>query len=524
MRKGILLFIFLLTMGFTSLKVEAHASLTDSNPEPESQLEQSPQEIKVSFNERLEDGLYTLKVLNDKGKLVTDKNPSMSDDHRDIFLPIPKLQDGMYTVSYSVISSDGHPVNGTYVFIVGNQEETRQNKVKFNEQLVHDNNLLDPTNWIIRSLYFFTLLLVSGAVLWRHFISFRDEEKLHYENRLRSLQKYHLFMLLGMIVIQGSELLSTTGISGIRTLLLSTPIGWSWISSIILSVIGLFLLLKSKWFDVSWVMCLLLAKSLNGHAVGTSIPVFSVMLNVIHLIAAALWSVGLLYLYNVWKQRKNEWPPFIYLFSKVAFISIIALILTGSLYTFALVPKITYLLDTAWGVLLLIKLSLLLLVVISGIFIRRYLKQKADFNVAKWIRYDFALMVGIIVIVGGLTHMNPFPVNEPLNWEQSKENMDVKITTSPLNPGNISFKVSVDSKDENKIPESVIVKLHPIGKNEVSPIVVPLKKDKGNTFVFYNRGPYLPFSGEWKIELNVITTNLDEIRFEKEIESFEMRN
>ncbi|MEB3103999.1 copper resistance protein CopC [Ferviditalea candida] len=43
----------------------------------------------------------------------------------DSTLSLPKLSDGIYTVSYRVTSIDGHQVTGSYWFAVGKVEQSR---------------------------------------------------------------------------------------------------------------------------------------------------------------------------------------------------------------------------------------------------------------------------------------------------------------------------------------------------------------------------------------------------------------
>ncbi|MEK1829466.1 copper resistance protein CopC [Priestia megaterium] len=53
-----------------------------------------------------------------KGNLLPLKSNNESNSQNDLF-GCATFQKGIYTVSYSVISADSHPVQGTYVFSIG---------------------------------------------------------------------------------------------------------------------------------------------------------------------------------------------------------------------------------------------------------------------------------------------------------------------------------------------------------------------------------------------------------------------
>src|SRR6478752_8542162 len=125
----------LLSISFFSLgaplNVSAHAVLVDASPKEGSPPKQMPDKVSLTFNERLGEGVFNLQVRNDKGKLITTKKATMNPTHQTISLDVPPSKKGIYTVSYSVISADSHPVQGTYVFSIGE---------KLDQSSVSDNN------------------------------------------------------------------------------------------------------------------------------------------------------------------------------------------------------------------------------------------------------------------------------------------------------------------------------------------------------------------------------------------------
>ena len=88
--------------------VFAHAQLSQATPEPDSNIQQAPEQVRLTFNERMENELYAIKVLDSDGESVRDRIAEMSVNQRELSLQLPDLDDGVYTVSYNIISADGH--------------------------------------------------------------------------------------------------------------------------------------------------------------------------------------------------------------------------------------------------------------------------------------------------------------------------------------------------------------------------------------------------------------------------------
>ena len=99
--------------------VFAHALLEKATPAPDSRLTSPPKEIVLMFNERLEKELYSIKVFNKDGDMVSQSKTEISKDQKYIKQSLPFLPNGNYAISYSVLSADGHPIKGSYIVSIG---------------------------------------------------------------------------------------------------------------------------------------------------------------------------------------------------------------------------------------------------------------------------------------------------------------------------------------------------------------------------------------------------------------------
>jgi putative copper export protein/methionine-rich copper-binding protein CopC len=105
--------VFLLIVPQTAF---AHTTLKEAEPAAGSVLEEAPEAVRLTFSARLENGLYDIKVYDGTGQEVTTEKPALSDDRKEVSVALPVLPPGAYTVSYQVMSADGHAVSDAYEF------------------------------------------------------------------------------------------------------------------------------------------------------------------------------------------------------------------------------------------------------------------------------------------------------------------------------------------------------------------------------------------------------------------------
>ncbi|WP_435199412.1 copper resistance CopC family protein [Janibacter sp. GS2] len=92
----------------------AHARLKSSSPADGSTLTAVPPEIALRFNEPIKDDLNEVSVKSGSTD-VTDG--AVEVDGSSVYQPVKySMKPGKYSVSYKVVSADGHPVSGTLSF------------------------------------------------------------------------------------------------------------------------------------------------------------------------------------------------------------------------------------------------------------------------------------------------------------------------------------------------------------------------------------------------------------------------
>ena len=110
----------MLALVLSPARADAHAELLSTEPAAGEHLATGPDQVVLHFSEAVNLGDDLVKVLDSSGDEVDAGDPVHLDGERSsVALPLPKLDDGGYVVSWRVISSDGHPVGGAFTFRVG---------------------------------------------------------------------------------------------------------------------------------------------------------------------------------------------------------------------------------------------------------------------------------------------------------------------------------------------------------------------------------------------------------------------
>ncbi|TVY05527.1 hypothetical protein FPZ49_29850 [Paenibacillus cremeus] len=515
-------------------KASAHASLVDASPAVNAELQQAPGQIALTFNERLEDGLYYIRIFDTNKKRLTDRAAVLNETHTVLSLELPKLGQGNYIVTYHVISADGHPIDGTYLFAVG-QSLTEQPGVASQPDahnhmhggLLTQFTMADAFQFATRIAFYLTMLVFTGWVLWQRWFGSTCTERVR--DRLKSWgDRWQQAYLICYILFMWTHLWEMVGDSGgdVLEMFTQTTVGYAWIAGLLLALMSFVVIYRSALLDLLLVALIWIAKSFLGHAAAFEPRGETILLDALHLGAAAVWAGGLVMMLALWRAERESAKRFFASFTLAALLSILLLIVSGVLSVFIFLPNVTYIVETEWGKLLLAKTGLVLLVVVTAALIRWMFRRRKDRATGVLIRIDAVLMALIIGIVGVFTYLTPVPANQPLSWHVMGEKIHMTTLISPAVPGVNDFTVKV-WLPESLTPKQVILKLQEQGSAEIAPIEVPVEavQEKATDetygglkqYTYKTRGAYLPYPGHWNVEVRVLDSNDDETVYDKQI-------
>ncbi|MGV1034651.1 MAG: copper resistance CopC family protein [Microbacteriaceae bacterium] len=100
----------------------AHDSIDSVSPEAGSIVATAPTEIALTFTEPVIEIGNAIVVTDDTGADWASGDITVAD--RTVRQPLKSgMPEGVYTVTWRIVSEDGHPVSGAYVFGVGSSAE-----------------------------------------------------------------------------------------------------------------------------------------------------------------------------------------------------------------------------------------------------------------------------------------------------------------------------------------------------------------------------------------------------------------
>lgn len=259
---------------------------------------------------------------------------------------------------------------------------------------------------VVRVLYYLGFLLVIGWVIWWKIIQlYSAKVRSHFVKWGLVFQIIHLLGLI-LITLQDTGIILNGEFSFYSTAIFHLPIGPFWLISLLIALLGFFLLFKNQWFDLCWVLTLIVCKSLNGHPLNYEPVFYLTLFNSFHLIAATIWVAGLTFIVLFWHKFRNVVINFIPIFSEYAFICMVMMAISGSILAYQYVPRIDFFFQP-WGLVLLVKLMFVSIITWIAYKIRFFMKNEHMKKIGFWLHVEFLFMVIIICLVAILTNINP---------------------------------------------------------------------------------------------------------------------
>ncbi len=366
----------------------AHAVLVSTTPGESARLDTAPAEVTLRFSEGVTLGAGYARVLTADGTRVDTDEASA--DGGTVTIPLdPELADGGYLVTYRIVSADSHPIQGAWSFVVGDGELVAASAVDDSAD-----RLVEGAQQLVRTVGFGGIALAVGVPVlvllclpggWS-------------SPRLRALSTWGSGAAAGTAVLafllQGPYAAGSGFASLLDPELLSataaTSTGWALLARAALAG-ALFAALRPVWRRGSRpepaelgaagasALGLVLATAATGHAVAGQWPVLAVGTTAVHVAAMAVWLGGLAALLLVVLRPFDEDQDFaaaLRAFSRLAFVAVAALVVTGVLQTVRELGSPTALVETVYGRLLMAKLTFFLIAVGAAGVSRIWVQQR----------------------------------------------------------------------------------------------------------------------------------------------------
>jgi copper transport protein len=381
---GGLIGLFLVVAGAAG-PASAHASLVSSDPANGVVLADPPQQVVLTFSEPVRLVPDRTVVVGPTGEPADAGEPVA--DGAQVAIPLSESLDiGTYLVSYRVISQDSHPVAGALTYSVGAPSEV--------PELAVDEDLADPVVQAAVSVNKYVgyagLALLIGpalmlALLWPQRISRRGAARLLWTGFGLVTASTLAGLWLQAPYGTGTSLFGA-GLADLRDVFAS-PFGAAHIVRLgVLTSVAL--LMRPLTAGRASRSDLLLLGGLGvvglgtwpvaGHPIASPVPVVSIVVDTVHLAAAAFWVGGLVVLAGFLLRRADERELSAILpeWSRLAALSVSALMLAGLIMAVVEIGVPEALVTTSYGRLLLVKLGLVALVVAVAGYSRRLVRRR----------------------------------------------------------------------------------------------------------------------------------------------------
>lgn len=336
--------------------------------------------------------------------------------------------------------------------------------------------------YAVRIIYYSALMFAAGMMLWSIAIpAGADGTQRQFVDKW-SLYAIRVFLLAVLVFIFVHVREAMKGYDGGSPndwlqYLTSTSTGLSWLGLLILAWLGFVILRLNDSYKAVWALLLAAAESYNGHVMSLPANTTAIVMDFIHLVSSMLWAGGLMVLLLLWYKDRKEAGRFAEKFSKMAWLTIVLLMVSGLVMTFLILPSWRYLLYSNWGILLLVKVCLIILVTGVGAFLRKQVKKR-NLPGGQLLKLDVLLMSVILVIVALFTYLSPMPETEPLRYHKMGETLHYTLAISPNGPGPNRITLKVWLPEQLGAPVDIKLKLRSLDQPKRATIDVPLLGDK----------------------------------------------
>ncbi|MFF0091886.1 copper resistance CopC/CopD family protein [Streptomyces canus] len=382
----------------TAGPASAHAALTGSDPQQGVVVDKAPDQVSLTFSEKVALSNDSLRVLDPKGKAVQQGKPFEVGGTTYGVKLHSGLPDGTYTVTYQVVSADSHPVAGAYTFSVGAPSTT---SVSVSGETAGGG----VVGWLYGlgryMSYAGFIVLVGGAAFvlgcWPRGAGVKPMQRLVVGGWL-TLTSATLLLLLLRGSYTGTGKVGAVFDLDLLGNVLQTKAGAALVSRLLLlAAAALFISVLFGAYDkredeekrdltfglaiggtvvaaglaASWAMA---EHASVGLQAGIAMPV-----DVVHLLAVTTWLGGLTaLLVALYRSDAPIESAAVRRFSQVAFGSVVALIATGVYQSWRQLGSWSAFTETRYGQLLLVKIGLVALLVGIAFVSRRWTAQLAD--------------------------------------------------------------------------------------------------------------------------------------------------
>ena len=365
-----------IALAATAPAASAHATLLFTSPAADSAVPVPPDAITLTFNEPVTLVGTPVTLAGPGGRKIALGAARKSGGRNVVTVPVAaRLPDGVYTVSWQVISADGDLVGSQYEFAVGPAPASLSGAAVAAPST--------PGQWplaVARWLLFAGLAAALGGLAGRGLAGlFRDPPvPLPDPWALRaSLLGLAAGVVLAALQLGGGSLPAGLAHLSVPGLLSSGPGVVVAVEVASFAAAAVLLRLRRPRWAVLPLLAVVAAEGMRAHPENV-VPVWGAMLTWAHLLAAALWAGMLLYVVRTgiaWREHPKAVRALVRLYARAAAWLFALVVVTGVVSALVLVP-LGSLFTTHYGWVLIVKAALVGAAAALALAGRRWLRHR----------------------------------------------------------------------------------------------------------------------------------------------------
>jgi copper transport protein len=505
------------------LSVAAHALPQGAVPAEGAEVQSAPAVVAITFGETPDPRLSSITVVNASGTNVDAGPTTVVPGHPlELEVSLKTVGSGVYTVTWKTVSEvDGHLATGAYAFGVGVSAAGASAHAARSVTTPPPSIVAVAARW----LFFLGLMGIVGVA----------------STSLIALRSVPGFAARALALMSAAAALGIAGIveaereaAGVTwSALLSTSLGTTVLERLIaLLVTGLGVALAfatsrpvgrsgvalagagaaaSMWVDVA-----------ASHA-GAQAPVsIDLLAQWAHIVAGGVWIGGLLILLlAVRGQPSDVTGRAVRRFSTTAGVAIVVVALTGTFRAVIEIGSIGQLLGTAFGILVLVKVGLFVVLAALGAM-NRWVNVARASTLLRGLRRvaSIEIIIGTVVVLVAATLVNVAPPVASastasaaaasvlvVNGSDFATTVKVRLSVSPGSAGVNSFTLRVTDYDTGALVHATAVTLEftePL-RPQLGQSTLTLRRQSDGSFAA--RGGNLSIAGVWAVAVIIESGN-----------------
>jgi copper transport protein len=494
----------------------AHALLRSSEPSAGEQVDRPPDEVTLVFTEDPEPSLSVVHVLDTAGQSFERSPPQrVPGDARSLRVVVRGLSQGVYTVTWRVVSRvDGHATAGSFAFGVGVPVTSTPNpRVTVTPETPPVSGLEIAGRF---ALFLGLVGLIGGA--WTAALASVGSTS---KQIVRFAFWAALVAVPGVVLLAIAQWRASAGSGAEFTVFLGTPLGRAIVWRTVAIVGALVALVAARrtsdgtqrrwlWLAAVAGAGLAFAHVEAGHAGAASPRAVEILAQWVHVVTASIWVGGLAaLLLAVRGAPSEEKAAAVRRFSTVAGVAIVVVAATGIVRALGQLHRFSDLWDSAYGLVVLAKAGLILILAGLGAMNRYGTVPKADHDLSglrRVSRNELVIMAATLAFAAGLASLAPPPPKAEAALKPAVvatgtdfgTSVRVRLAVQPGTAGPNQFELTVRDYDTAEVITNAIVSLRftYLDDPRVGATTLVLKRAGS---VYRASGLNLSLAGRWRV-------------------------